>query len=136
MCHQKYTHFSTCSKHVPIHTHSTSLPSPSSISSRVIIVLMSCVYTVCPKNITEDITRIIFCEDYQTARIHSNEVCPYCPPRDYFGAAVRMKRERERERREYGRERDSGRWAEGYGDGDEDQDAYPTPPKSGRSSDG
>jgi len=57
MCYHKYTHYHACTKHVPIHTH------------------------LCPKNVTEDATRVIFCEDYRTDQVTLTERCPYCPRR-------------------------------------------------------
>ncbi|TKA29419.1 hypothetical protein B0A54_16303 [Friedmanniomyces endolithicus] len=56
MCYHKYTHFNACSLHVPIHTH------------------------MCQKNLTEDATRVIFCEDYRTVRLRLQQKCPHCPP--------------------------------------------------------
>lgn len=57
MCYHKYTHYQTCALHVPMHTH------------------------MCPKNVTEDATRVIFCEDYQTMQVRLAQACPYCTPR-------------------------------------------------------
>jgi hypothetical protein len=58
MCYHKYTHYLKCATHVPLHTH------------------------VCPKNVAEDISRVIFCENYRAVRVNANEVCPYCSPAD------------------------------------------------------
>lgn len=58
MCFHKYTHYLKCATHVPLHTH------------------------VCPKNVTEDISRVIFCENYRAVRVNANEVCPFCSPAD------------------------------------------------------
>lgn len=54
MCFHKYTHYLKCKTHVPLHTH------------------------VCPKNIHEDISRVIFCENYKTTREDKDEPCPFC----------------------------------------------------------
>lgn len=54
MCFHKYTHYLKCTTHVPLHTH------------------------VCPKNVTEDISRVIFCENYRAIRVNANEICPFC----------------------------------------------------------
>ncbi|KAL9527539.1 hypothetical protein SMMN14_08532 [Sphaerulina musiva] len=56
MCYHKYTHYTHCGEHIPMHTH------------------------MCPKNITEDQTRVIFCEDYQAVRVEANADCPHCEP--------------------------------------------------------
>jgi len=56
MCFHKYTHYIKCATHVPLHTH------------------------ICPKNVTEDISRVIFCENYRAVRVNANEVCPFCSP--------------------------------------------------------
>jgi hypothetical protein len=37
---------------------------------------------MCPKNVTEDISRVIFCENYRAIRVNANEVCPFCSPAD------------------------------------------------------
>lgn len=58
MCFHKYTHYPKCATHVPLHTH------------------------ICPKNVTEDISRVIFCENYRAVRVNANEVCPFCSPED------------------------------------------------------
>jgi hypothetical protein len=58
MCFHKYTHYLKCATHVPLHTH------------------------MCPKNATEDISRVIFCENYRAVRVNANEVCPFCSPAD------------------------------------------------------
>jgi len=57
MCYHKYTHYQSCAAHVPIHTH------------------------ICPKNIMQDATRVIFCEDYRTVQLKLPDPCPYCTPR-------------------------------------------------------
>jgi hypothetical protein len=36
---------------------------------------------MCPKNIIEDQTRVIFCEDYQTYRVDAKVACPHCDER-------------------------------------------------------
>jgi hypothetical protein len=58
MCFHKYTHYLKCTTHVPLHTH------------------------MCPKNVAEDISRVIFCENYRAIRVNANEVCPFCSPAD------------------------------------------------------
>jgi hypothetical protein len=58
MCFHKYTHYLRCTTHVPLHTH------------------------MCPKNVTEDVSRVIFCENYRAIRVNANEVCPFCSPAD------------------------------------------------------
>lgn len=78
MCYHKYTHYASCIEHVPMHTH------------------------LCPKNLTEDLTRVIFCEDYQAVRSSTNSPCPYCLPRSTVTTPTTA----------------SGRYA------------YPTPPKT------
>ena len=57
MCYHEYTHYITCTEHIPIHTHT------------------------CPKNVSDDPSRVIFCEDYKTVRLRSNDLCPHCPSR-------------------------------------------------------
>lgn len=57
MCYHKYTHYHSCTAHVPMHTH------------------------LCPKNVTEDATRVIFCEEYRTVQSRLPGPCPYCTPR-------------------------------------------------------
>lgn len=54
MCFHKYTHYQKCTAHVPLHTH------------------------MCPKNITEDVSRVIFCENYRAIRVNASETCPFC----------------------------------------------------------
>lgn len=54
MCYHKYTHYPHCDQHIPMHTH------------------------MCPKNITDDQTRVIFCEDYQAIRVEARSGCPHC----------------------------------------------------------
>ncbi|TKA81295.1 hypothetical protein B0A55_02861 [Friedmanniomyces simplex] len=57
MCYHKYTHYNACKAHIPMHTH------------------------MCQKNITEDATRVIFCEDYRTVQLRLKQSCPHCRPR-------------------------------------------------------
>ena len=60
MCFHQYTHYNDCKaavKHVPMHTH------------------------LCEKNVTEDETRVIFCENYDTVRVNAPGPCPFCPAR-------------------------------------------------------
>jgi hypothetical protein len=47
MCFHKYTHYLKCTTHVPLHTH------------------------MCPKNVAEDISRVIFCENYRAIRVNA-----------------------------------------------------------------
>lgn len=54
MCYHQYTHFQSCRSHIPIHTH------------------------ICPNNVTDDPTRVIFCSNYETFQIWLNEACPFC----------------------------------------------------------
>lgn len=54
MCFHKYTHYLKCTLHIPLHTH------------------------VCPKNVADDASRVIFCENYQAIRVDLNEACPFC----------------------------------------------------------
>ena len=56
MCFHQYTHYLQCTTHVPLHTH------------------------VCPKNAADDISRVIFCENYKAIRVNANELCPFCSP--------------------------------------------------------
>jgi len=58
MCFHQYTHYLKCTTHVPLHTH------------------------VCPKNVADDISRVIFCENYKAIRVNANQVCPFCSPAD------------------------------------------------------
>jgi len=58
MCFHQYTHYQKCTTHVPLHTH------------------------VCPKNVADDISRVIFCENYKAIRVNANEVCPFCSSTD------------------------------------------------------
>jgi hypothetical protein len=57
MCYHEYTHYRACNTHIPIHVHA------------------------CPKNFTQDASRVIFCEDYKTIKVTLAEPCPYCTPR-------------------------------------------------------
>ncbi|KXS94436.1 hypothetical protein AC578_3542 [Pseudocercospora eumusae] len=54
MCYHEYTHFPRCEVHVPMHTH------------------------MCPKNVMNDQTRAIFCEDYQIVQVKTTYSCPHC----------------------------------------------------------
>ena len=54
MCYQEYTHFGACEKHIAMHIH------------------------ICPKNLTESPSRVIFCEDYEIFRIYLDKICNYC----------------------------------------------------------
>ena len=64
MCFHQYTHYLKCTTHVPLHTH------------------------VCPKNAADDISRVIFCENYKAIRVNINEVCPFCSSVDKAKAAT------------------------------------------------
>lgn len=64
MCFHQYTHYLKCTTHVPLHTH------------------------VCPKNVADDISRVIFCENYKAIRVDANQVCPYCSLADKAKAAT------------------------------------------------
>lgn len=64
MCYHKYTHYSHCNNHIPMHTH------------------------MCPKNITEDQTRVIFCEDYQAVRVEAKADCPHCDVHQHRSATT------------------------------------------------
>jgi hypothetical protein len=68
MCFHQYTHYLKCTTHVPLHTH------------------------VCPKNAGDEISRVIFCENYKAIRVNVNEVCPFCSPADKAKAAVKTGR--------------------------------------------
>jgi hypothetical protein len=68
MCFHQYTHYLKCTTHVPLHTH------------------------VCPKNAADDISRVIFCENYKAIRVNVNEVCPFCSPADKANAAAKTGR--------------------------------------------
>ncbi|KAK3067707.1 hypothetical protein LTR53_015262 [Teratosphaeriaceae sp. CCFEE 6253] len=57
MCYHKYTHYGACKRHIHLHTH------------------------LCPKNVNDDQTRVLFCEDYTTVRVQLQDRCPHCSPR-------------------------------------------------------
>ncbi|EMC98627.1 hypothetical protein BAUCODRAFT_376140 [Baudoinia panamericana UAMH 10762] len=57
MCYHRYTHYPGCNKHTPMHVH------------------------MCGKNVNEDLTRVLYCEDYCTVQLEVETACPHCGPK-------------------------------------------------------